>query len=86
MMSRLQERLTSCKVESMSVLGIDPRAKEGITFALIGFLSAHGLPGQVPSCTGASGERILGSFTPGSQPLNLPTPLAGPITKIRVLS
>lgn len=74
MMRRMRERLQGCSVESMAVLGIDPRAKEGITFALIGFLSAHGQPGQVPSCTGANGERILGSFTPGSRPLVLPTP------------
>lgn len=86
MMKRLRERLAPCAVESMSVLGINPRAKEGITFALIGFLSAHGLAGQVPSCTGANGERILGSFTPGSRPLSLPTPLATRASRIKVLT
>lgn len=86
LMRRLQERLTSCSVESMLELGIDPRAKEGVTFALIGFLSAHGLAGQVPSCTGASGERILGSFTPGSSPLHLPQPLSKRATRLNVLS
>lgn len=84
MMKRFAERLSPCEVLSMSALGIDPRAKEGLTFALIGFLSAHGLPGQVPSATGAQGERILGSFTPGRQPLRLPVPLPKKPTRISV--
>lgn len=86
MMKRLQERLVPCSIKSMLELGIDPRAKEGVTFALIGFLSAHGLAGQVPSCTGANGDRILGSFTPGSSPLILPEPLPKRPTRLKVLS
>ena len=85
LMKRLQDRLTSCSVQSMLQLGIDPRAKEGITFALIGFLSAHGLAGQVPSCTGASGERILGSFTPVATPLHLPPLLSKRAKRLKVL-
>ena len=85
MMKRFAERLAPCEVESMSALGIDPRAKEGITFAIIGYLSAHGLPGQVPSATGASGERILGSFTPGRGPLVLPTPATVAPKRIKVI-
>ncbi|MDP1720637.1 MAG: anhydro-N-acetylmuramic acid kinase [Candidatus Nanopelagicaceae bacterium] len=85
MMKRLQERLTECKVLSISELGIDPRAKESITFALIGYLTLHGLPGQVPSCTGASGERLLGSLTPGTGPLIVPTPLGIKPARIRVV-
>jgi anhydro-N-acetylmuramic acid kinase len=78
MMKRMRERLTKCEVLSISELGIDPRAKESLTFALIGFLTLHGLPGQIPSCTGADGERLLGSLTPGDHPLIVP-----PATKIR---
>ena len=70
---------------SMVELGIDPRAKEGLTFALIGFLSMHGLAGQVPSCTGARGERILGSLTPGKDPLRLPQPSTVKPIRVRVL-
>jgi anhydro-N-acetylmuramic acid kinase len=58
----------------MSVLGLDPRQKEAATFALIGYLTWFGLPGAVASCTGASGARVLGSITPGAQPLQLPEP------------
>lgn len=74
MMRRLQERLPECRVEPMSVLGLDPRQKEAATFALIGYLTWFGLPGAVASCTGASGARVLGSITPGAQPLQLPEP------------
>lgn len=74
MMLRLEQRLPNCRVQSMSVLGLDPRQKEAATFALIGYLSWFGLPGAIPSCTGASGNRVLGSFTPGAKPLQLPKP------------
>jgi anhydro-N-acetylmuramic acid kinase len=74
MMERLSQRLPNCRVQPMSVLGLDPRQKEAATFALIGYLSWFGLPGAVPSCTGASGNRVLGSFTPGAKPLQLPEP------------
>lgn len=84
MMKRLQERLTACEVLSIAQLGIDPRAKESVTFALIGYLTLHGLPGQIPSCTGAIGERLLGSLTPGSGPLRIPLPATIAPTKIRV--
>jgi len=85
MMAQLQERMTSCKVVSMSELGIDPRAKEGLTFALIGFLSMNGQAGQIPSCTGAQGERILGSFTPGDKPLQLPEPSLTKASQLKVI-
>ena len=84
MMNRLKERLSNCSVELMSALGVDPRAKEGLMFALIGFLSAHGLAGAIPSCTGASRAEILGSFTPGAHPLSLPTVIKEFPTSLRM--
>ncbi|GII63967.1 anhydro-N-acetylmuramic acid kinase [Sphaerisporangium krabiense] len=58
--------------------GAPADAKEAIAFALIGWHTAHGLPGTVPSGTGARGPRVLGSLTPGSGPLVLPAPLREP--------
>lgn len=84
MMRRLQERLSKCEVFSIAQLGIDPRAKESVAFALIGYLTLHGLPGQIPSCTGAKGGRLLGSLTPGVGPLQVPPPVEISPTKIRV--
>jgi anhydro-N-acetylmuramic acid kinase len=39
-------------------------AKEAVAFALLGYLTLHGQPGNVPAATGASGPRVLGTVTP----------------------
>jgi anhydro-N-acetylmuramic acid kinase len=82
MMKALTQRLAPCEVLSMASLGVDPRQKEALAFAIMGYLSAHGQPGSIPSCTGASKATILGSFTPGTGPLHIPAPLASAPTKL----
>lgn len=59
-------------------LGAPRDAKEAIAFALIGWLTLHGLPATLPSCTGAREARILGTITPGAGPLRLPPPAEAP--------
>lgn len=76
LMERMQSRLKECQVAPISTIGIDPRQKEAIAFALIGYLSIHGQAGSIPACTGALSSEILGSFTPGALPLQIPTPLS----------
>lgn len=39
-------------------------AKEAVAFALLGYLTMHGQPGNLPAATGATGPRVLGSVTP----------------------
>ncbi|HEX2217715.1 MAG TPA: anhydro-N-acetylmuramic acid kinase [Gemmatimonadales bacterium] len=39
-------------------------AKEAVAFALLGYLTLHGQPGNVPAATGAVGPRVLGAVTP----------------------
>lgn len=39
-------------------------AKEAVAFALLGYLTLHGQPGNVPAATGALGPRVLGTVTP----------------------
>jgi anhydro-N-acetylmuramic acid kinase len=39
-------------------------AKEAVAFALLGYLTLHGQPGNLPAATGASGPRVLGAITP----------------------
>lgn len=42
----------------------DGNAKECVAFALLGYLTVHGQPGNLPAATGASGLRVLGQVTP----------------------
>jgi anhydro-N-acetylmuramic acid kinase len=42
----------------------DGEAKEAVAFALLGYLHVTKRPGNVPSATGARGQRILGKLTP----------------------
>ncbi|MFZ5623654.1 MAG: anhydro-N-acetylmuramic acid kinase [Gemmatimonadota bacterium] len=39
-------------------------AKEAVAFALLGYLTVHGQPGNLPAATGAAGPRVLGTVTP----------------------
>jgi anhydro-N-acetylmuramic acid kinase len=45
-------------------LGIDPDAREAVAFALLGWAHRRGIPANVPEATGATGLRVLGSWTP----------------------
>ncbi|WP_157252386.1 anhydro-N-acetylmuramic acid kinase [Nonomuraea typhae] len=84
LMGMLRER-TAARLVPSDELGVPADAKEAIAFSLFGWLTAHGLPATVPSCTGAVGARVLGTITPGSGPLVLPEPLAEAPVAIRFL-
>jgi anhydro-N-acetylmuramic acid kinase len=45
-------------------LFFDGDAKEAVAFALLGYLSIHGQPGNIVAATGAAGPRVLGAVTP----------------------
>ncbi|TVP42286.1 MAG: anhydro-N-acetylmuramic acid kinase [Gemmatimonadales bacterium] len=49
-------------------LGIDPDAREAAAFALLAWAHLLRIPGSLPQVTGASGPRVLGSFTPATTP------------------
>ncbi|MGH3354785.1 MAG: anhydro-N-acetylmuramic acid kinase [Nocardioidaceae bacterium] len=85
LMGRLRDAATpGCSVRSIADLGVSPDDKEAYAFALLGFLTVHGIAGTVPSCTGASGPSVLGSITPGNRPLRLPEPVRTPLTRLVV--
>ncbi|MCM1966435.1 anhydro-N-acetylmuramic acid kinase [Streptomyces sp. G1] len=56
-------------------LGLPSGTKEAYAFAVLGWLTAHGLPATLPSCTGARHPSVLGSLTPGAAGRSLPGPL-----------
>jgi anhydro-N-acetylmuramic acid kinase len=51
------------KVSTTASAGLPVEAKEAAAFALLGWLTWHGLPGNIPSATGASRPVILGKVT-----------------------
>ncbi|NIJ13613.1 anhydro-N-acetylmuramic acid kinase [Saccharomonospora amisosensis] len=65
-------------------LGLPADAKEAYLSALLGWLTWHGLPANLPNATGARGYRLLGSITPGLSPLDLPSP-SPPVHRLRVV-
>ncbi|MBU3063607.1 anhydro-N-acetylmuramic acid kinase [Nocardia sp. NEAU-G5] len=86
LMSMLADRLPAARLLTSDQLGLPSVAKEATAFAVLGFLTAHGLPGNAPTCTGAARPVMLGSITPGTVGLPLsPTPSAAP-RRLEVLS
>jgi len=85
LMSLLRAKLPNVEITTMEHMGIPSHAKEAYAFALIGFLTVHGLTGTVPSCTGAQRPSVLGCLLPGANGfLTVPTPAESP-TRLRVL-
>ena len=69
----LRARLDPVPVRTGDALGFPPEAKEAIAFAVLAWAHLTGRDGNVPEVTGASGARVLGSFTPGRHPKPLQT-------------
>ena len=76
LMAMLRARVAGVDVRLTSEFGAPTDTKEAICFALIGWHTAHGLPGIIPSCTGARDGCVLGAIVPGATQLRLPVPLA----------
>ena len=69
LMRSLREHLASRRGDAVVVRPFDDLffagdAKEAVAFALLGYLTIHGQPGNLPAATGAAGSRILGTVTP----------------------
>ncbi|HEX5283314.1 MAG TPA: anhydro-N-acetylmuramic acid kinase [Bryocella sp.] len=65
LMRMLDESLRPLRVRVRSIeeTGLNPGAKEAAAFALLGWLTWHGLPGNLPSATGAKRPVVLGKVT-----------------------
>ena len=71
LMDALRRRLDGIELTTSEARGLPSEAKEAYLFALLGFLTLHGLPGTAPGATGGA-PRVLGRITPGAGPLVLP--------------
>jgi anhydro-N-acetylmuramic acid kinase len=68
LMGRIRALTAPADVREFDDLGMPAQGKEAYTMAVIGFLTAHGLPATIPSATGAANSSILGSLTPAPHP------------------
>ena len=84
LMGMLREELAEVRMLTSEELGVPSAAKEAYAFAVLGFLTTHGLPGTIPSCTGARHSSVLGSLTPGRDGLPRCQPGAVMPTKLRI--
>ncbi|MFG2966701.1 anhydro-N-acetylmuramic acid kinase [Streptomyces sp. NPDC048288] len=84
LMAMLRAELPGTPVRASDELGLPATAKEAYAFALLGFLTAHGLPGTAPTATGARHPSILGSLTPGRDALRLPPRAPAPPVRLRI--
>ncbi len=66
-MQRLTELLTPMRVGLTSDEGLDPDWVEAFAFAWLAKQTLTGLPGNLPSVTGASHPVVLGGIYPGKQ-------------------
>lgn len=64
LLARIQRHLDDRIVESTSVHGVDPHWVEAMMIAWLTARTLSGLPGNLPSVTGAAGERICGAIYP----------------------
>lgn len=78
LMQALRRRLAPASLVTSAIRGLPEDGKEAYLFALLGFLTWHGVPGVAPGVTGACTPRVLGRINPGNAPLILPPPHAAP--------
>ncbi|UXH79307.1 anhydro-N-acetylmuramic acid kinase [Roseateles amylovorans] len=64
LMQRLQALLPRVQVEATDAQGLPPMQVEGAAFAWLAMRHVRHLSGNLPAATGATGPRILGSYTP----------------------
>lgn len=72
LMRMLADRLPGVPIRPIDDYGVPAAAKESYFIALIGFLSVHGVAGNLPSATGASRPVVMGALLPGRGGFALP--------------
>ncbi|MBI5279773.1 MAG: anhydro-N-acetylmuramic acid kinase [Burkholderiales bacterium] len=64
LMEAIRRELAPLPVRTGDELGVDGDAKEAVAFAALAWAHVNRVPCNVPAATGASGVRVLGSYTP----------------------
>ncbi|MET7703660.1 anhydro-N-acetylmuramic acid kinase [Streptomyces sp. NPDC005485] len=82
LMGMLGAELPGVALRGSDELGLPSAAKEAYAFAVLGFLTLHGLAGTEPTSTGARHPSVLGSLTPGREGLRLPPPAPKPPVRL----
>src|SRR3546814_2612197 len=67
LMDALAGAMPGCTVESSAAHGLDPDSVEAMGFAWLARQTLLGLPGNLPSVSGAKGPRVLGGIYPASR-------------------
>jgi anhydro-N-acetylmuramic acid kinase len=65
LMNEIGVRSAPMQVSLSNELGLDSDAKEAVAFAILAHRTLNGLPGNLPSATGADRSVVLGQITPG---------------------
>lgn len=86
LMKMLSEELGDIPIRPIEELGMPSAAKESYFIALIGYLTVHGLAGNLPAATGASGPVTLGALLPGRDGFNLPSPASVQPTRLQIIA
>jgi anhydro-N-acetylmuramic acid kinase len=61
LIDRIDQHLPAANIESSAAAGLDPDWVEAVAFAWLAMRRLQGLPGNLPSVTGASRDAILGA-------------------------
>ena len=72
LMAALRQALAPAVLQTAEDRGLPADGKEAYLFALLGYLTWHGIPGTVDGATGARERRVLGRLSPGAGGLVLP--------------
>jgi anhydro-N-acetylmuramic acid kinase len=64
LLERLRRSLPGCGIDTTTALGTDPDWVEAIAFAWLAKQTLAGRPANLPTVTGAGGERVLGAIYP----------------------
>jgi anhydro-N-acetylmuramic acid kinase len=86
LMRMLAEELDDIPIRPIDELGIPAASKEAYFIALIGFLTLHGLAGNLPAATGASREMTLGALLPGRDGFPIPDRTVVQPTRLEIVT